>query len=503
MISREQLRRSETPGNVPTQLLEGELAANISDRQVFIGDTTLAPVALLAVRFWSATAAYPADTIVVYQGALYHTAFSLAPSPIFNPAQWARVTPGNFPADAAGGLVNDGAGGLSWVPLLARSGGTMTGDLLLASDPTQATQAATKNYVDGIALAAGSVSSVVGKAGAVLLSDLTGAGVAPLASPALTGTPTAPTQSAGDASTKLATDAFVAAALAALPGGYRNRLDNGAMEVQQRGAGSFTTSGSPTADRWLATASSGPVAASLSALSGFGPTRKVLSNSMAMAANATIDFVQHLPAADSFDLAGQTITVSFWGSASTTAGTYQASIFLAVPLVDDTFSGSGALIAQANVTLTGTPGRVRATFAGLTSAVSGGLIVGLRCQQLGATGTLLFRASGAQLEVGPAMSAFAQRPYGDELQRCQRFYQVGTFGVSGTSAFNGHQLIWTQGLPVTMRATPTPATTIASSGGFGSVVVSADNASSVQINGTCPATGAATAYGSFTLSAEP
>jgi len=39
--------------------------------------------------------------------------------------------------------------------------------------------------------------------------------LAPLTSPALTGSPTAPTQTAGDSSTKIATDAFVAAAAAA------------------------------------------------------------------------------------------------------------------------------------------------------------------------------------------------------------------------------------------------------------------------------------------------
>jgi hypothetical protein len=39
-------------------------------------------------------------------------------------------------------------------------------------------------------------------------------GGAPLASPAFTGSPTAPTQAAGDATTKIATDAFVAAAVA-------------------------------------------------------------------------------------------------------------------------------------------------------------------------------------------------------------------------------------------------------------------------------------------------
>lgn len=68
------------------------------------------------------------------------------------------------------------------------------------------------------ALPAVAVTSVFGRTGAVLaqsgdysVSQVTGA--APLASPALTGTPTAPTPSFGDSTTKLATTAFVAAAL--------------------------------------------------------------------------------------------------------------------------------------------------------------------------------------------------------------------------------------------------------------------------------------------------
>lgn len=45
-----------------------------------------------------------------------------------------------------------------------------------------------------------------------------GAGTyAPLASPAFTGNPTAPTQTLGNSSTRLATTAFVAAAIAAIP----------------------------------------------------------------------------------------------------------------------------------------------------------------------------------------------------------------------------------------------------------------------------------------------
>jgi hypothetical protein len=66
----------------------------------------------------------------------------------------------------------------------------------------------------------GSVTSVFTRTGAVVantgdytVSQVTGA--APLASPALTGSPTAPTQTTGDNSTKIATDAFVTTAVSA------------------------------------------------------------------------------------------------------------------------------------------------------------------------------------------------------------------------------------------------------------------------------------------------
>jgi hypothetical protein len=74
------------------------------------------------------------------------------------------------------------------------------------------------------AAAFGQIPTSAGSIGGLLaannLSDVANAGTAlanlagaPLASPALTGSPTAPTQSVGDSSTKIATDAFVAAAV--------------------------------------------------------------------------------------------------------------------------------------------------------------------------------------------------------------------------------------------------------------------------------------------------
>jgi hypothetical protein len=74
------------------------------------------------------------------------------------------------------------------------TGATMTGPLVLAGDPTLPDQAATKQYIDDV---------VTGAAG--------GAGLAPLNSPAFTGTPTAPTALPGTSTTQLATTAFVLA----------------------------------------------------------------------------------------------------------------------------------------------------------------------------------------------------------------------------------------------------------------------------------------------------
>lgn len=98
----------------------------------------------------------------------------------------------------------------------------------LTGSPTAPTQASTDNSnliaTDAFVKANGSVPSVFGRTGAVTaqsgdysVGQVTGA--APLASPALTGNPTAITQTAGDSTTKIATDQFVQTALGTLPNG--------------------------------------------------------------------------------------------------------------------------------------------------------------------------------------------------------------------------------------------------------------------------------------------
>jgi hypothetical protein len=82
---------------------------------------------------------------------------------------------------------------------------------------TNTTQIATTAFVSAAIAAAGGVITFNGRGGAVtlLLTDITGVGGAPIASPIFTGTPAGPTPAPGNNSTALATTAFVTAAVAA------------------------------------------------------------------------------------------------------------------------------------------------------------------------------------------------------------------------------------------------------------------------------------------------
>ncbi|MGD9766594.1 MAG: beta strand repeat-containing protein [Pseudolabrys sp.] len=115
---------------------------------------------------------------------------------------------------------------------------------------TNTTQLATTAFVQSAIGGAGSVASVFGRVGAVVkqagdyaVADITGA--APLASPTFTGTPAAPTATAGTNTTQLATTAFVAAAVAAA--GYSPPTTAGAVGTYMFASGTTATFGATVA----------------------------------------------------------------------------------------------------------------------------------------------------------------------------------------------------------------------------------------------------------------
>ena len=107
-----------------------------------------------------------------------------------------------------------GAGG---APLVSAAlTGTPTAPTATAGTATG--QLATTAFVATALTTLGGVTTFNGRAGAVTLqlADMISVGGAPLASPALTGTPTAPTAAPGTATTQLASTGFVAASFAPL-----------------------------------------------------------------------------------------------------------------------------------------------------------------------------------------------------------------------------------------------------------------------------------------------
>jgi hypothetical protein len=135
MTSHYRHRRDSNP-TVPfaNPLEKGEIAVNTANRQIAVGDTGGAPLALIAVRYFDPKSQYLLNDFVVHDADLYVALDVIQPGP-FNAAQWRLAS--NAPGDTSN-LAN----------YLLLAGGIMTGPLILHDDPTDDLGAATKGYVD-------------------------------------------------------------------------------------------------------------------------------------------------------------------------------------------------------------------------------------------------------------------------------------------------------------------------------------------------------------------
>ena len=253
--------------------------------------------------------------------------------------------------------------------------------------------------------------------------------------------------------------------------GFKNRIINGAMVIDQRNAGaSVTPSNQYVLDRWYygnSQASKGTIqqnAASVTPPTGFSSYLGFTSSS-AYSVLASDEFFirQPIEGFNSSDLAfgsasATSITLSFWVRSSL-AGTF-AGVFKnsaqnrsypftytissantweqkTVTIVGDT---SGTWIGGTNgvglyVVFALGVGSSRSGTAGswqgidVNSATGATSVVGTN----GAT----FYITGVQLEKGSTATSFDYRPYGTELQLCQRYfemsYDIGTVPATATS----------------------------------------------------------------------
>jgi len=247
--------------------------------------------------------------------------------------------------------------------------------------------------------------------------------------------------------------------------GFKNRIINGAMVIDQRNAGASVTPASAayTLDRYQVVASQASKfsvqqnAAAVTPPTGFINYLGVTSLSAYTVGAAEAFLIQQkIEGLNSSDLAwgtasAATVTLSFWVRSSLTGTfggslqnsaqnrsypfTYSISVAntweqKSVTIAGDTSgtwlttSGVGIYLIfslAAGSTFSGTAGAwAAADYRGATGATS---VVGTN----GAT----FYITGVQLEKGSTATSFDYRPYGTELALCQRYFEVirGTDGA--------------------------------------------------------------------------
>jgi len=230
--------------------------------------------------------------------------------------------------------------------------------------------------------------------------------------------------------------------------GFKNRIINGAMAIDQRNAGAsqtLTSGGLYSVDRWqtyayTANLTGQRVAGSL----GFQYAYQITG----AASNTQAQFQQKIEAANSYDLAGNTATLSaYFANTTNTTVTWVAYYANAT----DNFSAN-TIISSGSWTVTSSLARYSAQISVPSAATTGLLIIFYNSGQTSGTWTI----TGVQLEKGSVATSFDYRPYGTELSLCQR-YCFAYNGMVG-SAKDGTNLYQPMfRMTTTMRTTPTLA----------------------------------------------
>ena len=312
--------------------------------------------------------------------------------------------------------------------------------------------------------------------------------------------------------------------------GFKNRIINGAMVIDQRNAGASMAVGANffsayCLDRWspLATGSKYSVqqnAGSVTPPAGFSNYLGITSNSSyTLAVGDYFAIGQRIEGFNFADLDwgtanAKTITISAWVRSSLT-GTFGGAIANNAQNRSYPFSytiSSANTWTQISVTIAGD---TTGTWIGATNGIglnvyfafgvgstysgtSGSWAAANYVSATGATSVVgtsgaTFYITGVQLEKGSTATSFDYRPYGTELSLCQRYYQTSyppgvvangvttiTDGVTWV-AINNSDTSNGGSYPVSMRSTPT--FTAYYPGGGAGVNSARDNDNGVAITG--------------------
>ena len=309
--------------------------------------------------------------------------------------------------------------------------------------------------------------------------------------------------------------------------GFKNRIINGAMVIDQRNAGASVTpaNGAYTLDRYAYSASQASKftvqqnAASVTPPSGFSNyLGATVASAVTIGAGDFFAISQSIEGFNFSDMAwgtasAATVTLSFWVRSSLT-GTFGGALRNSAGNRSYPFTytiSSANTWEQKSVTIAGD---ISGTWIGATNGIGVTILFGLGvgstysgtasawagANYLSATGatsvvgtnTATFYITGVQLEKGSTATSFDYRPYGIELALCQRYYEksysmasiAGASTNTGKGSFNVGAAAntfwrWTQNYCVSKRADST-FTIYSTTGASGNVRL--NNASDLAVS---------------------
>lgn len=267
----------------------------------------------------------------------------------------------------------------------------------------------------------------------------------------------------------------------------RNYLDNGQMQVQQRGTG-IQTCGTTTipssahaADRWGCNVNVTSGAGSLRVVTASLPTQPVFNAALTFyRTSGTLAqpqcVMQEIATMRVTPLQGQGVTLSFYaiGGAAMLAETTTVNSYLftgtgsdqglqsftASPAVTPAWTGIASTQTTAH-TITSSWARYSATYQIPATATEAAIALCWTPTTGGTAGTTDgFTFTGVQFEVGQFATLFEYRHYVDELETAQRYYYQITetaaiFPVAPCAAVDTTHTNCIIKLPMTMRTAPT------------------------------------------------
>jgi hypothetical protein len=242
--------------------------------------------------------------------------------------------------------------------------------------------------------------------------------------------------------------------------GFKNRLINGGMQIWQRGT-SFTGSSSIAyyADRWSSVQYAGSLS-TISQVSGAGLAGSTyvmqVQRPNAATNTATINMAQSVESQNCVDLAGKTVTFSFWAKAG--AGFSAASNILVSQITTGTGTDqnvygtyTGAVTTSQNNTLTTSWQQFSMSITVPSNATE--IAVTLYYTPTGTAGASDYYQLGqAQLELGSQATSFDFRSIGTELALCERYFQK--CGMWTGAANTSTNWLGVASVRTSMRTTP-------------------------------------------------